>query len=144
MPGRCSCPGSSCGCAIQAGPGIQVEGTGTVDTPFIVSIANRSISIDQSSQGALDLTPYFGDPVVNVSLGANVTGVLLPDAAGTRIELVVTQGAASRTIVWPTSIKWAAGAPPVLSAAVGQTDWISLRQVTASQWLGRVLGSGIV
>lgn len=144
MPGRCSCPGSSCGCAIQAGPGVRVAGTGTVDTPFVVSLDTRSVAIDQSSAGALDLSSYSGDPVVNVNLLANVTSVLLPDVAGTRIELVLTQGAASRTVVWPASIKWAAGSAPVLSTVVGRMDWISLRQITATQWLGRVLGAGIV
>lgn len=143
MPGRCSCPGSSCGCTIQAGPGIVVTGTGTVDSPFEVAVDTRSVTIDQSSAGALDLSQFRGDAVVNVNLAANVTSIILPDVPGTRIELVLTQTVAGRTVVWPASVKWPGGTQPVLSTVAGRIDWISLRQVTATQWLGRTLGIGM-
>lgn len=140
MPG-CNCAGQSCGCALQAGPGIIVEGTGTNGTPFVVSLASRALTVSQAAAGVLDLSGYVGSPIITVEMAASVTGVILPDAPGTELELLLVLSVAGRTIAWPAEIRWAGGTAPALPTTVGDALWVKLRQ-SAGFWVGT--GFGIV
>lgn len=71
MP-KCNCAGSSCGCSVTAGDGIEVTGTGTAANPFVISsnisdlpiadsiAVTNSTSVELGKKG----TGSFGDPVV--------------------------------------------------------------------------------
>lgn len=138
MPG-CNCPGSSCGCAIQPGPGIIVQGTGTAANPFVVSTDTRAVTIEQSSAGVLDLSSYVGDQVITVNLSANVTDIILPNAPGTRLDLIFVLVTAGRTVAMTNPPR---GVTPAAPAVVGKGNWYQLRQAS-SFWVAITLGAGL-
>jgi|SRR5690606_24504800 len=139
MPG-CNCPGQSCGCAFQAGPGLSLSGTGSANNPYSIRLESRAIVIDQASAGPLDLSPYVGDVAITVNLRASVTEIILPSAPGTRIDLFLVLAVAGRTVAFPSSIRWASGSSPALPTVVGKALWAQLRQ-TADFWAGIHLSS---
>ena len=139
MPG-CNCPGQACGCTIQPGPGVTVEGTGTVANPFVVSLDARAVSIDQTASGVLDLSSLVGDVAVTVNVSASITDVLLPDEPGTRLDIFLRTVTAGNTIAWPSSIRWNGGITPIVNPTVDAINWIHLRQAT-DFWAGIVFGA---
>lgn len=138
MPG-CNCPGQSCGCAIQAGSGVRVAGVGTAKNPFVVSLDNAPVTIDQTAAGALDLSSYSGDRIITVNLQQNATSVILPNAPGTRLELLVVTPTVGRTVTWPAGIRWAGGNAPAAIGTAGKANWVALHQA-AGFWVGALLG----
>jgi hypothetical protein len=138
MPGGCGCAGGSCGCAIQAGPGLVVTGTGNASAPFTITLAPTPSSIPIDVAGPLDLSAFGGYSTVLVNLNANATSVILPTAAVApgRIDLLIRQGAGgSRLITWPAAIVWPGGTDPVLTTTNNAYDWITLIQA-AGTWAG--------
>lgn len=141
MPGRCSCAGSSCGCLVVGGNGMQVSGSGTATAPFMVSLAPAAGAIVHTT-GALDLSAYSGFASILVTLNANTTDLLLPPDGGV-IELVILQGTGgSRTIAWPAAIKFPGGTNPVLSTVVGRYDWVRL-VYAGGIWVGELIGTNL-
>ena len=135
MPGGCGCAGVSCSCSITAGPGLTITGTGNSSAPFQISLAPQPGALTINSPGPLDLSGNGGSAVVQVTLNANATSVVLP-TGGAHIDLLITQGTGgSRTITWPGPIIWPGGTEPVLSTAVGAIDWITLIQA-GTVWAG--------
>lgn len=90
MP-KCNCAGSSCGCSVTSGAGINVSGTGTAADPFIVTADITSLpiadSIAVSNSTSIEFgkkgTGAIGDPVI-------VTGqVVVRSPNGTRWAPVI-------------------------------------------------------
>jgi hypothetical protein len=140
MP-RCSCAGSSCSCAVAAGTGLRVTGTGSADLPFTVSLATPQIDLIQSDDGSLNLGQIEYGEAVDVTLDADAT-VVMPIEGGDRFDLFVKQGATSKTISWPSAVKWAGGTPPKLSKKNGDIDWLTFRRV-GPIWVGVVVALAI-
>lgn len=42
---RCQCAGSSCGCSITAGAGVNVEGVGSADRPYVITATPNVYSV---------------------------------------------------------------------------------------------------
>lgn len=77
----------------------------------------------------------------DITLTAACTLTFPTSTAGTSFTLLLRQGGAgSFTVTWPT-VKWASGAAPVLSTAVGAIDIFSFVYVTA--WNGFVAGQAM-
>ena len=70
MPKNCGCAGSSCGCLVQGGAGIQVTGIGTAADPFVVVNTGQPIntSFQINSSASVTLTLVGGgtpsDPLI--------------------------------------------------------------------------------
>lgn len=76
----------------------------------------------------------------NVLAGATAYPVLTP-TAGTSLALALTQdGTGSRTVTWPSNVKWPGGTAPTLSTAAGAVDYLQLDCVDGANWYGRTLG----
>lgn len=66
------CPGTSCGCAVVAGSGTKVTGTGSANDPFKIAVDASALSISTSiavaSSATVELsktgTGGVGDPVI--------------------------------------------------------------------------------
>ena len=96
---------------------VTVANTGTAYT-----VANTATSI-------LDLT-LTGNCVLTYpapSGGGQFTLLLKQDAAG------------SRTVTWPSTVRWAGGTAPTLTAAAGRTDGVTFLS-DGTYWLGFVGG----
>lgn len=143
MP-RCSCAGNSCSCSVQVGDGLAISGTGSQSNPFIISLASQYIAISHTVAGALDLSSVPSGAVVDLTLSANATSLILPNVPGHNMDLIVRQGAASRTITWPAEVEFPGGvAGPTLSTTLNYRDWITLRQLTSTIWVGALIGAAI-
>ena len=60
-----------------------------------------------------------------VTLAGNRTLTFSNPQAGSRYLLKITQDATgSRTITWPSTVKWAGGSAPTLTATAAKTDLI--------------------
>lgn len=88
------------------------------------------------------VSPDTGGVQQLLTLSGNITALTLPQPTpGRRLELMLRQDATGgRTVAWPASVKWPAGTAPVLTATANRLDWIELRAIDNSQWLGRVSG----
>lgn len=88
------------------------------------------------------VSPDTGGVQQLLTLSGNITALTLPQPTpGRRLELMLRQDATGgRTVAWPASVKWPAGAAPVLTATASRLDWVELRAIDNSQWLGRVIG----
>lgn len=59
-----------------------------------------------------------------------------PPGGQGKLELFLTQDATgSRTVTWPSSVKWAGSAAPTLSTTPGSTDIVSGLWDGANYWL---------
>jgi len=115
---RCGCAGTTCGCLVQAGSGIQVTGTGTRVDPYIVEqiggdiggllIVNDTVNFDLTLLGSgttadpfvLSGTPNFGALATVTALSGGTTAV-----ASTTRTLYLDHAAtiASHTITLPAT-----------------------------------------
>lgn len=53
---RCGCSGSTCGCRVTAGHGVEVRGAGSIDNPYVIDAYPLSITVQDSSSIDLTLT----------------------------------------------------------------------------------------
>lgn len=128
MP-RCTCPGSSCNCILQAGAGTSVEGAGTDRDPYVISAEPTYALLMFTEEGDLDLSPYDSGTVIRLELQADATGVIITPQVGLVLELVIEQGGGF-TITWPSTFLFPGGTPPTLSSGVDEVDYLRLRVVS--------------
>lgn len=100
-----------------------------------------------NSSAAVDLD---SGTVVGVTLNVNWTASFsrssgLESGRAHSLTLIITQGTGgSRTITWPSSVKWDGGTAPTLSTAVGAVDVVTL--ITRNQgttWYAFLAGKGM-
>lgn len=99
MPG---CGGTSCSCAIEVGPGLQISGSGALGEPFVISIAGTledSLTVLDSPSVNLQLTGV-GSPTDPYQLSAIAT-MRVQDLT----DVIDPEGGpnAGDTIVWVTA-----------------------------------------
>lgn len=105
-----------------------VNFTGYIEETPIV--ANTGISYTISS------TRSFHD----LTLTGNVTFTFPTATAGRQFTLLLKQDATgSRTITWPTNVRWAGGTAPTITSTANRTDVISF-VAEGAYWLGFVGG----
>ena len=142
MP-KCTCAGNSCSCAIQVGDGLSISGTGNSGSPFIISLTQQYIPIDQTVAGTMDLSTAQSGSVVVLNLSAAVTGFIMPNLPGGRFDLVIKQVTASNAVTWGSVIKWPGGTSPTVSTTINYMDWFVLRNVGGTTWIGATEGLAI-
>lgn len=76
----------------------------------------------------------------NLTLTGNCTFTFPTATAGRQFTLLLKQdGTGSRTITWPSSVRWAGGTAPTITATAAKTDVISF-VADGTYWLGFVGG----
>lgn len=76
----------------------------------------------------------------DLTLTGNCTFTFPTATAGRQFTLILKQdGTGSRTITWPSAVRWATGTAPTITATVSKTDVISF-VAEGTYWLGFVGG----
>lgn len=142
MPRGCGCAGNSCGCLVQAGPGVNVTGTGNATDPYIVA-TRESINLQlgpYTVAGAnVDLDNYVdGNAIVIVDYEVDLS-FKFPDTApvGTRIEVRAMPSFGSDLIV-VGNVWFEAGQPDTIPAPASGNLWISAVKMDSLNWFARV------
>lgn len=108
---------------------------GVSSTDYVVTITDgTTVTLDQSA-GANH----------KVTLGGNRTLALTNPTVGQSVMLQVVQDATgSRTLSYPSTIKWPSGTVPTLTTSATQSDWLGFKCVDASTpvYHGFVVGQG--
>lgn len=108
---------------------------GVSSTDYVVTITDgTTVTLDQSA-GANH----------KVTLGGNRTLVMSNPTVGQSVMLQVVQDATgSRSLSYPSSIKWPGGTSPTLTTTATQSDWLGFKCVDASTpiYHGFIVGQG--
>jgi hypothetical protein len=127
MARNCNCSGSTCGCSVIAGAGIQVDGIGTAASPFVI----KNLSALLSSQFGVDDTvtvtmillgegtvsdPYVLSAVANVEVGELTDVIDAGPAAPGEVLTSVGTGGGRHWEYQPTFRPYTTAARPVPAA----------------------------
>lgn len=98
------------------------------------SIYSRLVTLSPSSSVTVD---WNSGNVNSLTLSSSQTTLTFSNPqAGGEYKLILNQdGTGGRTVVWPASVKWPSGVPPILSSAPNSIDLISF-VYTGSAFLG--------
>ena len=97
-------------------------------------------TVTLANTGAAYTVNFSVASIVDLTLTANTTLTLPTATAGVQGTLLLTQDATgSRTVTWPSTVRWAGGTAPTMTAAAGKTDVITFLAV-GTYWLGFVGG----
>ena len=119
----------------------------TADANGVVTLndgMNEGFTAVSSTSGSLTINLRQGS-VFAITLTENVTSTTFsnPPSSGTACSftLKVTQASTPRTITWPTSVRWAYGIPPTISAGSGDVDiYCFMTHDGGTNWYGFVAG----
>lgn len=82
---------------------------------------------DNGNSGTTDTIDWGVGNKQKSTLTGNVTYTFTNPAGPTSVILrVVQDGTGSRTVTWPSEVKWAGGSAPTLTTTAGATDIISM------------------
>lgn len=97
---------------------------------------------DVAASGAAQTIPAVTVATLSrITLTANCTFTFPSVAAGKSFLLALKQDATgSRTATWPSTVRWAAGSAPNLTAGATKRDLFSFICIDGSTWLGMVVG----
>lgn len=148
---RCVCPRGECKCKVTPGVGVQLEGVGSEDRPFVITAAPEFHTVR--------LTAAAPELAVNAPLGAtagsralfavevdpSVTGIVrLPDGssaypfpvAGAEMDFMIVETAGSSEVAWSGGgVTWM-GAPPTAT----ELGWYHFT-FAGNRFLGEYLGA---
>ncbi len=110
----------------------------TLQAPPVHAVGNSgtALTIDASSTSGW---------VKTITLTGNCTFALTGATSGraTTLELVLTQDATgSRTVTWPTTVKWSGGSPTLSTAAAAVDRVVLVTYNGGTTWLGDLVGKG--
>jgi hypothetical protein len=120
----------------------QYDGTAWVTVSAGVSSTDYVVTITDGATVTLDQSAGANH---KVTLGGNRTLALTNPTVGQSVMLRVIQDpSGSRTLTFPSSIKWPGGTVPTLTTSATQSDWLGFKCVDASTpvYHGFVVGQG--
>lgn len=105
--------------------------SGTPETVNTVAAAGSTETIPDTTTATIH----------RLTLDANCTLTFPTAAAGKSFTLILIQDATgSRTITWPGTVVWAAGAAPTLTTTAAKKDILTFLCADGTNWLGFVAG----
>jgi len=117
--------------------GAQTLTNKTLTTPLVNGYTEGVVTANTSTAYTIDITSAG---IQLLTLTGNCTYTFPASAAGKSFLLVQKQDATgSRTVTWPSSVRWAGGTAPTITAAANKTDVISF-VADGTYWLGFVGG----
>lgn len=151
---RCQCAGSSCGCAIEAGPGVQVQGVGSANQPYVVTSSPNFHETTFTNVSPIYYVnaPGYSDVGTNavfvVEINPSVLAFInLPDGTsnspyppvGTELNFIISGDTVTSNINWSGPvITWHGTAP-----SATKTGWYRFIFL-GTRWAGQYLGASYV
>jgi len=120
----------------------QYDGTAWVTVSAGVSSTDYIVTITDGTTVTLDQSAGANH---KVTLGGNRTLALTNPTVGQSVMLQAIQDpSGSRTLTFPSSIKWPGGTVPTLTTSATQSDWLGFKCIDASTpvYHGFVVGQG--
>jgi hypothetical protein len=101
---------------------------------------NMIESVATANTGTAYTVDITAGTLFDLTLTGNVTFTFPTATAGRQFTLLLKQDATgSRTITWPSAVRWPAGTAPTITSTAAKTDVISF-VADGSYWLGFVGG----
>ena len=114
-------------------------GAQTMDGGLIITDEIRETPVVANTSTAYTVTITSGT-LFNLTLTGNCTFTFPTATAGRQFTLLLKQdGTGSRTITWPSSVRWPASVTPTITSTIAKTDVISF-VADGTYWLGFVGG----
>lgn len=148
---RCQCAGGSCSCLIQAGPGVQITGTGSSNQPYEISITPNlyEVTFTPTSPVYYVNSTFISDvgsrAVFDVQIDPATTAyITLPNgtinapypAPGTELDFILAGTAGSSTVNWAgPNFRWF-GSAPSAGNKMGWYRFVFLGDEWAATYLG--------
>ncbi len=109
---------------------IQLDSSLTVDGTGLLGVQDKLITDTDGTTVTFDRS--LGR-IHKIVLGGSRTFVFSNMAIGKDMVLLVTQdGTGSRTVTWPSNLRWAGGSAPTLTTAANKIDVVTVRQITST------------
>ena len=137
MP-KCQCAGNACSCAIVAGDGLIITGTGNASAPYQIGLNAALLAVTVAAASPIDLSSMGSGAVARLDMSANVTGLTLPSVQGARIDIVARHVVGAVSITWPSTVKWPNATAPTQTSTINRYDWFTLRNV-GTDWIGALV-----
>jgi len=113
--------------------GVQTLTNKTLTTPSVNGYTEGVVTANTSTTYTIDIATAS---IQNLTLTGNCTYTFPTATAGKSFLLMQKQDATgSRTVTWPSSVRWAGGTAPIITATASKTDVISF-VADGTYWLG--------
>ena len=100
--------------------------TGTQSTPGWPAENSASNEVANSASGAAATVDFTQGPNQKVTLSANSTFTFVAPTYPGAVRIKLVQDATgSRTVTWPSAVKWVGGSAPTLTTTAAHIDLIS-------------------
>lgn len=124
--------------------------TGTADSPTVANMAKASyggqetVSTNSTATGAVTLNLTNGN-VFSLTLTGNVTLTFSGATSGKACSFAVyakQDSTGSRTVTWPSGVKWAGGSAPTMSTSANALDIVVFESLDGgTNWYGSIVGN---
>ena len=139
--------GSGSVTSITAGTGLT---GGTITGSGTIALASTGLELDSFASAITADTEVTGAVTCNlatsnwhsITLNANVTIALSNATVGQQFTIVLIQPASGGpyTATWFSTIKWAGGSPPTLTATASKADILTFKCFSSGNYYGMVAG----
>lgn len=124
----------------------QVSLRATIDAPSFTNTATFQgvkETLTTANTGTAYTVANTAASILDLTLTGNCVLTFPTPAAGGQFTLLLKQDATgSRTVTWPSTVRWAGGTAPTLTATAGRTDVVTFLS-DGTYWLGFVGGLNI-
>lgn len=125
---------------------------GTADSPTVPvaarvtgggqeTVSNVTASATSTTLNLANGNVFYLTMPTSITSGMQITGATSGKACSCAIY-IKQDSTGSRTITWPTSVRWAGGTPPTLSTAASALDIVVLETLdNGTNWYGSLVGT---
>ncbi|WP_322768416.1 hypothetical protein [Frankia sp. Cr1] len=109
-------------------------------TATLYRLLTELVNVVATSGAAQTIPEPAVQGVSDITLSANCTLTFPTLVAGKRLRVTLRQdGTGSRTVTWPSTVRWPSGTAPTLTTTAAKGDRLEFEAV-GSVWVGQVLG----
>jgi hypothetical protein len=118
--------------------GTQTLTNKTLTNPTVTNYLETVVTANTSTAYTIDIT---NGTVQILTLTGNCTFTFPTPVAGKSFIMILKQdGTGSRTVTWPSSVKWPASTAPTITSTASKADKYIFTAIDSSYWLGSTGG----